>query len=211
MTISALFIRILVLALPVLLGSLFYRKLRGGGQQKDWRDLAEITLFAPPSYAIYGGALELAGTDGPAALEALFNETVPVRWGELVIASGVSMVLAVAASYAHQWKLINRFGQSIGATSRYGDEDVWEYFHNSFETGLWMFVRDHKLGLVYFGWIDSYSESGQDRELLLRDVQVFSNEEDELLYEVPVLYVARQRDDFTLEIPEQATEDESDE
>lgn len=202
MTVSALFIRILVLALPVLLGSLFYRKLRGGGQQKDWRDLAEITLFAPPSYAMYGGALELAGTDGPAALEALFNDAVPVRWVEVVVASGVSIVLAIAASYVHRFKLVNRFGQFIGATRRYGDEDVWEYFHNSPDIGSWVFVRDHKLDLVYYGWIESYSESEDERELLLSDVQVYNNETREPLYFVPLMDVSREAYDFTLEVPD---------
>jgi hypothetical protein len=202
MTISALFIRILVLALPGLVGSLFYRTLRGGQQQKDWRDLAEITLFALSSYALYGGALELGGGGGPAALAALFNAEVPVRWVEVVSVSAVSILLAILASYAHHFKLINRFGRAIGATWRYGDEDVWEYFHNSSRYGQWVYIRDHKLDLVYFGWIENYSESGEERELLLSDVEVYSNETGELLYTVSVLYVARDQHDFTIEIPE---------
>ena len=129
MRISALFIRIVILVLPGLVGSLFYRKLRGGRQQKDWRDLAEITLFALSSYAIYGVALELFATNGSAALEALFDESVPVRWTEVVVASLVSIVLAILASYVQKFKLINRFGRKIRATHRFGDEDVWEYLH----------------------------------------------------------------------------------
>lgn len=201
MQISALFIRLVVLVLPGLVGSLFYRKLRGGRQQKDWRDLAEITLFALSSYALYGAALELFAAEGPVALKALFDEGVPVRWTEVVVASFISVGLAVLVSYVNEWKLINRFGKYIGATWRYGDEDVWEHFHNSSEYGRWVFVRDHKLDLVYFGWIDTFSESGAERELLISDVEVYSNEDGERLYEVPVLYVARDRHDFTIEVP----------
>jgi hypothetical protein len=202
MQISALFIRIVILILPGLVGSLFYRTLRGGRQQKDWRDLAEITLFALSSYALYGAALEgVATAEGPVALEALFDESVPVRWTEVVIASLVSVGLAVAASYVQRFKLINRLGRKIGATHRYGDEDVWEYFHNSPDTGSWLYVRDHKENLVYYGWLEAYSESGDDRELLLSDVEVYTDETDEPLDTVPLLYVSRDAYDFTIEIP----------
>lgn len=208
MQISALFIRVVVLVLPGLVGSLFYRKLRGGRQQKDWRDLAEITLFALSSYAIYGVALELFATNGSAALEALFDESVPVRWTEVVVASLVSIVLAILASYVQKFKLINRFGRKIKATHRFGDEDVWEYLHNSPDTGSWLYVRDHQEELVYYGWVEAYSESGDDRELLLSDVEIYTNETDEPLDSVPLLYVSRDAYDFTIEIPPKDEPDE---
>ena len=210
MDISALFIRIFVLALPGLVGSLFYRTLRGGQQQKDWRDLAEITFFALLSYALYGAVLEgwqaVGLVDARAslnALQALFDEDIPIRWGEVVVASLCGVVLAIAASYADTYKLVNRFGQWINATKLYGDEDVWSFFHNSPDIEPWVFVRDHKLNLVYYGWIGAFSESESERELLLRDVQVYSNTSDEYLYDVDVMYVARERHDFTIEVPAQ--------
>ena len=216
MDISALFIRIFVLALPGLVGSLFYRTLRGGPQQKDWRDLAEITFFALLSYALYGAVLEglqaVGAVDARAslnALQALFDEDIPIRWGEVVVASLCGVVLAIAASYADTYKLVNRFGQWIKATKLYGDEDVWSFFHNSPDTEPWVFVRDHKLDLVYYGWIGAFSESESERELLLRDVQVYSNTTDEYLYDVDVMYVARERHDFTIEVPAQASSQES--
>lgn len=201
MQISAFFIRVVILVLPGLVGSLFYRKLRGGRQQKDWRDLAEITLFALSSYALYGAALERFAAEGPVALRALFDESVPVRWTEVVVASLIGVVLAVLASYVQRFKLINWFGRKIGATHRFGDEDVWEYFHNSPDTGSWLYVRDHQEELVYYGWLEAYSETGDDRELLLSDVEVYTNETDEPLDAVPFLYVSRAACDFTIQIP----------
>jgi len=204
MRISELFIRVVILVLPGLIGSLFYRKLRGGRQQKDWRDLAEISLFALSSYAVCGAILEVIywRQDRPLiALQALLDASVPIRWLEILAASVVSILLSVVASYAHHFKLISRFGQKIGATKRYGDEDVWEYFNNSPDASEWVFVRDHKLGLVYYGWIQTYSESGQERELLLSDVEVFDNENNESLYSVPLMYVSRGPHDFTIEVP----------
>lgn len=174
--------------------------------------LAEISLFALSSYAVCGVVLELVywGQDQPLiALQALLDASVPIRWLEVLAASFVSLLLSVCASYIHQYKLINRFGQKIGATTRFGDEDVWEYFNNSPDVTEWVFVRDHKLGLVYYGWIQTYSESEQERELLLRDVEVFDNETNESLYSVPLMYVARGPYDFTIEVPPPDNSDEA--
>jgi len=100
-----------------------------------------------------------------------------------------------------RFKLINWIGRKIGATHRFGDEDVWEYFHNSPDTGSWLYVRDHKEELVYYGWLEAYSESGDERELLLSDVEVYRDETDEPLDAVPLLYVSCDAYDFTIEIP----------
>lgn len=208
MKISALFIRVILLVLPGLVGSLFYRKLRGGRQQKDWRDLAEITLFALSSYVLYGFILELCTTDGPIALDALLDDSLPVPWTEVVVASFISIGVAIAASYAQQFKLINRFGRWIGATHRFGDEDVWEYFYNSPDIGSWLYVRDHQEDLVYYGWLEAYSESEDDRELLLSEVEIYDNETSEPLYAVPFLYVSREAYNFTIEIPPEDNPDE---
>ncbi len=62
-------------------------------------------------------------------------------------------------------------------------------------------MRDHKLDLVYFGWIEVFSDSEKERELLLRDVKVYSNTTGEHLYDASVIYIARDRYDLTLEVP----------
>lgn len=64
-----------------------------------------------------------------------------------------------------------------------------------------MFVRDHKLDLLYFGWILVYSDSEKQRELLLRDVRVYNNSTDDFLYEVSRMYLSRESFDLTIEVP----------
>ena len=80
--------------------------------------------------------------------------------------------------------------------------------HNSPDTGSWLYVRDHQEELVYYGWVEAYSESGDDRELLLSDVEIYTNETDEPLDSVPLLYVSRDAYDFTIEIPPKDEPDE---
>lgn len=203
MDVSLLFIRLLILGLPGLVGSLFYRKLRGGGKQKDWRDLAEITLFALVSYGILGLVQQwlATGEQEREILSALFDSSEAIVWSDVSLACLISAVLSVVASYTHHYKLINRFGQRINATNRYGDEDVWSYFLNGEEVAGWVYVRDHKEKLVYYGWLQVWSESGDDRELIMDDVEVLSNETGQLLYTVPSMYIARDGADLTIEIP----------
>ena len=208
MHLSGFIIRIIVLALPGIIGSLLYRKLRGSKQRKNWQDVVEITLFSLLSYSLYGFIVEIQdflrlGTVSFTALQALFDEQLPIRWYEIFFASLFGILLAFMASYAHKYKVVNRLGRWVRATNRYGDEDVWDLFHNSPDSDEWVFVRDHKLNLVYFGWIHAFSESELERGLLLSDVQVFSDAETEKhLYNSKVMYIARDRHDLTIEVPQ---------
>jgi hypothetical protein len=99
--------------------------------------------------------------------------------------------------------MINRIGQVIRATNRAGDEDVWHFFHNSSTepwSSEWIIVRDHKVGLQYFGAVSHWSESGEDRELLLMQVSVFRNSDGTKLYDCDHMYICRNKDDLTMEI-----------
>ena len=77
---------------------------------------------------------------------------------------------------------------------------MWDYFHNTPQIE-WVFVRDHKMDLTYYGWIAVYSDSEKDRELILKDVQVFSAESEDLLYNIEVMYICRDKYDLTIEAP----------
>ena len=65
----------------------------------------------------------------------------------------------------------------------------------------WVIVRDHKINLLYFGWIQAYSDSYKERELLMGDVSVCDNESGEFIYETEWLYFCRNKYDITIEIP----------
>jgi putative heme degradation protein len=105
------------------------------------------------------------------------------------------------ASYAYQFNVVNRTGRLIGATTRFGDEDVGDFFHHSPNVrGGWITIRDHKLNLYYFGWVEAFSDSGKERELLLREVSVHDNSSGDCIYKTDALYLSRKQDDLTLEV-----------
>lgn len=203
---SNLVIRIIFLLLPGAIGASLYWKLKGRAARKDWEDLLEVIIFSLLSYGIYALIVHVINWKWPSAavqftaFRALFDDKVSVRWQDVFYSSLIGVLLALAASYSYQFKVINRLGKLIRATTRFGDEDVWDFVHRSPNVrGGWVVVRDHKLNLYYSCWIQAFSDSGKERELLLRDVDVYDNTSAELRYKTPVMYISRKQDELTIE------------
>lgn len=120
---------------------------------------------------------------------------------EILMAIGVASILAIGWLYLSNYKIIVRGLQAIRATRRYGDEDVWDYTFNSRDASVeYVHVRDFANELTYAGWVDVYSDSGTQRELTLRDVQVFDFE-GIMKYETPRMYLAMKSEDIHIEFP----------
>lgn len=136
-------------------------------------------------------------------LTMLLTATKP-KAQTLLCAVVASIILAYLVSYTVRFSLVNKIGQKINATKRYGDEDVWHYFHNAPEDQKndgWVIVRDLKQGLAYHCYISTWSDSGMDRELVLSDVSVFVSDTGDYLYDTQHLYISRNKDDIVIEIP----------
>ena len=120
---------------------------------------------------------------------------------EIVAASGVSLVCSILWLYATNRKWLGRFLQTIGATKRYGDEDVWDYMFNSGRAEVeYVHLRDFEKKLAYAGWVEVWSESEKQRELVLRDV-IVSDFEGTELFKTPRVYLARKTDNIDIEFP----------
>jgi len=110
---------------------------------------------------------------------------------EIVWGLAISLVLSIGWLYLSTYKVITRVLQKIGATKKYGDEDVWDYTFNARDAAVeYVHVRDFQNGYVYAGWVNTFSETDKLRELVLLDVIVY-NFDAERLYETPRLYLAR--------------------
>ncbi|KQT88380.1 DUF6338 family protein [Aurantimonas sp. Leaf443] len=123
---------------------------------------------------------------------------------EIAVASCVAVVGGVLWLYGEQYKLVTRALQAIGATRRYGDEDVWDFTFTSTSSALrYVHVRDFSQNAVFAGWVESFSETGMMRELVLSGVQVYNSDTGEFIYATPRVYLARQPDGMTIEFPAQ--------
>jgi len=114
------------------------------------------------------------------------------------------ILLSYFLSYLKYYNVANIIGRTVKATERYGDEDVWEYFQklpDSQKNNGWLIVRDLKTDLSYICQISTWSDSGLERELILYDASVYNNSTGEHLYDAQNIYLSRNKDDITIEVP----------
>ena len=207
MSLSSFLIRVTLLVLPGIIGSLLFRKIRGKATRKDWEDYLEILVFSFLSYGTYGLFVLFLNTVHTTSepflvLRAFTNENVPIDKpvGQAIFAASLTSVpVALIASYVDEYKLINKLASLIKATRRFGDEDVWDYFNRSPDI-KWVYVRDLKRDIYYYGWIQAWSDPYKERELLLREVDVYKRSTAEFLYKTDVVYLSRKHDDLTIDV-----------
>jgi hypothetical protein len=141
---------------------------------------------------------KLFKTGYTSTISKLFNVEI-YNTTELLFLCIISIILGFLLSGLESKKLINKVAVKLKITQYYGEEDIWTTFCSNNDIN-WVYVRDHKYNLIYYGAIKSYSDPEEDRELILTDVQVFSSD-GELCYNSPVLYICRHHHDITIEKP----------
>src|SRR5262249_19395690 len=129
--------------------------------KEQWDVLRRSFVFGLASYAILFAILWLLSLwFGDLGLklpqfekEKSFIDASVFR--EIFFASLVSLVSSVLWLYITNYKLVTRLLQSIGATKRYGDEDIWEFMFNSRRAEVeFINLRDFDKKLTYTGWVE---------------------------------------------------------
>lgn len=120
---------------------------------------------------------------------------------EIIWSVPVSFLLAVVWLYSVRFRWIMKILNGIGATTRFGTEDVWSFTFNSSQAHVeYIDLRDVEKGFVYSGYVNAYSEVDGIRELLLTDVIVWNDNGDEVT-RAPHLYLSKSKDNIWIEFP----------
>ncbi len=155
-------IKLLFLLLPGLLANFTYGRLVSTYQDTAWYALARTFTFAAICYLpylIFAGKFPLIERD--------------IDTTSVFMASLLSVPIGFVVAFVSHKRLINKLGMHLGVSTRYGGEDVWEIANREIFPERWVVVRDLRANLIYYGYIQAYSESEKERELLLGDVDVF--------------------------------------
>ncbi len=166
--------------------------------------LLRAFLFGITAYAVefllfaaFGHSFRIADLAGAATRDVIGRDILR----EVLWALAIGAVLSVLWLYVSNYKLLTRLLQQIGATRKYGDEDVWDFTFNARATAVeYVHFRDFQNQSVYAGWVNTFSETDRLRELVLLDVIVYDFDGQEL-YRVPRLYLARAPDSIHIEFP----------
>ncbi len=117
---------------------------------------------------------------------------------EIVAATAVAFVLAFVLSYAHRKKLLHALDQRLKVTTKFAELDVWNFAFN-LDDARWCVVRDMANHLMFQGYIRAFSDVGEAAEVLLTQVSVFDEKTSELCYQADRMYLARKKDDLTIQ------------
>ena len=208
MRIDAFVGKFLILVIPGILGLELYKKIAvrrlANKGLESLRDIPSIIIIALVSSGIYDVCAKLLSRalnrDISMTFQKLLN-TEMFEAIELFILIIIAVLFALLFAFIENRKIIYRIARRIKITNHYGDDDVWTYMNKSPDLS-WLFVRDHTTDLVYYGLIEQYSDPGEIRELLLSDVSVYTNDTGEHLYDVNKLYISRNANEITIEVPE---------
>lgn len=206
-TADELTITIVFLAIPGIVCYFILSKLIGGCGKNTIERVLLIFLFSILSYLLLDFFIPTINSLFCTqlknnTLENIFKNRDAVTINKIVGASIISVLLAFVLSYLYNYKVLNKFGQFIKTTKRYGDEDVWHYFHNTYsKNGSEVYyVRDMKNNLCYVGHIKAFSEQEENRELLMYNVIVYENETAIYLYNAKDIYLCLNKDEIKIEI-----------
>ncbi len=211
MEISELTIRILLLFFPGIICTLIIDSLTVHREESSFTFIVYSFIFGLSCYLIFSFVkyaldqipLINALIDPKVVfLDALLDNKIPIDYFELIKTTiYVAIPFSFGISYILNKKSLHRFAQKITVTTKIGHLGVWDYTFD-FANIEWVNVRDIKNDLVFQGRLAAFSDTVNENELLLNNVTVYRNSTGDELYKAGAVYIARERNEITVEFPD---------
>jgi len=134
-------------------------------------------------------------------LDAFENigSTSAIPYSEVLWSSILSVVVGFIAAGIDNWKIINRLGSYFRLSNKFGEENLYMKFLNSPDVE-YVYVRDIPNNLTYFGYIESYSETENFKEIVLGNVSVYDYPDSNLLYDLEKAYLCFPANNIVFEL-----------
>lgn len=200
MEISELTLKLILLLIPGSLACIIYERLTIHKQWTSFKFITNSILFGGISYLIAGVIFSLYKYDESFKL---FWDNLPTKdipYNVILKSSLISIIVGFVSTGIDNYKLINKFGKYIHLTNKYGDENLFSYFLNAKEVDE-VYVRDIENKLTYHGFVNSFSETDEIKELVLLDVVVYDYETSKELYSLDKIYLSKSKENLIIELP----------
>lgn len=200
MEIPELTIKLIILLTPGAIACILFEKLTIHKKWNSFQFVANSILFGGSSYLIAQVLFNICRTDSSFDN---FWKNLPsneIPYEAIIKAIYISVIIAFVCAGLDNHKLINKVGKILRLTSKYGDENLYSYFLNAKNVNE-IYLRDVSKNITYHGMIDSFSETNEFKEIVLRDVKVYSYETSEFMYGLDKIYLSRSKDDIIIEVP----------
>lgn len=211
MEFSALTLRVLLLFFPGVLCAMIVEALTPHRERTVPAFLTESFVFGIGTYLLLSASRSLVsyiavavGMPAPPPItfyQALVDPTQQISWDEIAMSAVAAVVLSGAISALRNHNVLHRTARRLHVSWKFGDLDVWSHFLNSPRIG-WIAVRDIPADTTYEGWLDAYSDTGDDAQLLLSDVRVYRSSIGGELYRTQRVYLSRDKNALVIKTRE---------
>jgi hypothetical protein len=208
MELSVLTLRVVLLFFPGVLCALVVHSLTIQRERTTPQFLTSAFVYGVSTYLLLSGIREVCaggarvfGWASPPRVtffDVLTNERARIAWGEITLSAVVALLLAVLVSAAVNHNLLHRVAEQLRVSRRFGQADVWGHFLDSPKTN-WIIVRDVNADLLYEGWVDAFSDTGADPQLLLSDVAVYRASTGTKLHDRKRVYLTPRKESVIIE------------
>ena len=200
MEITELTLKLILLLIPGSLACIIYERLTIHKQWTSFKFVTNAILFGAISYLLAGLIFDICGTDE--SFKSFWDNlpTKDIPYIVILKSSLISIFVGLASTGIDHYKLINRFGKWIKLTNKFGDENLYSYFLNAEEIDE-VYVRDIENKLTYHGFINSFSETDEIKEIVLLDVVVYEYETSKELYALDKIYLSKSKENLIIELP----------
>jgi hypothetical protein len=207
MNITDFTLKLIFILIPGAMASLIFEKLTVHRPWNSFKFTAHSILFGLLAYLVTDWFIK--------SVNGIFS----VRWKLLSILNTLSsnqipfieigkatitgIVIGFVASAVDHHKWINRFARYLNLSRKFGDINLYSDFLESKEITFIQF-RDSTTNLIFQGFVDSFLENDELKEIVLSNVTVFKSSSDDklaALYKLKALYLSRRKDDVLIEIP----------
>jgi len=208
MEISELTLKLIILLIPGGIGSIILERLTVHKPWTSFRFILNaiiIGVFAYVTLQLFVmflfnvcSCMNINFASSLTVWQSLKEGSMVIPYEEVLYASIIAVVIGLILTLADTNKWLNNFANKYGISHKYGDENLFSYFLNSKEAG-YVYIRHIKHNLTYLGYINSFSETAEIKEIVLSDVSVFTYTDSQLLYEIDKIYLSLSKDDVIIE------------
>jgi hypothetical protein len=200
MEIPELTLKLIILLTPGAVASIIFEKLTIHKKWNSFQFIANSILFGGLSYLFAQLAFNICRHDN--SFDNFWSNlpSKEIPFNAIIKAIIVSILIGFVCAGLDNYKLVNKLGKFLKLTTKYGDENLYSYFLNADNVNE-IYFRDIPNNITYHGMINSYSETTEFKEIVLRDVKVYDYATSNFMYELDKVYLSRPKDDIIIEVP----------
>ena len=166
--------------------------------------LINVFILGFVSYGTYGTIIEIIEYAFNRQYKVSFFTNIfsqePVNFSEILYVAIVATIIGFTCTYAIKRRTLYRFAKWANISNKYGNGDVWCHLMNSDDV-QWVTIRDLSNKRNYQGWVELFNDDeGCNREVLLRDVEIFDDTSSVPIDKVEGFYFPKIKDDYIIQI-----------